>query len=76
MNIVFPPNLKMGDKFKIRKAVNSTRYIVAGIVLKICKENGLAHYPTEDHGKVLVPVTVGSRSDKLVLEPTKELYVL
>jgi len=72
---VYPRDLKIGDRFSIRKTTNSKKYRVTGIVLKICKENGFKNFHSEDHGKVLIPVDNHNSCGQLVLMPDHEIYL-
>lgn len=71
-----PIELKIGDKFSIRKSTNARKYIVTGIVLKICKENGFKYIPEDTAGKMRIPVSHGSiENAELILEKDTELYM-
>lgn len=71
-----PIELKIGDKFSIRKSTNARKYIVRGIVLKICKENGFKYIAEENADKMLIPVNHGSiENAELILEKDTELYM-
>lgn len=64
-------------KFQCRQTRNSRKYVVTGLVLKICRENGFkpGSRPLWEHGYILVPVNNHSAKE-LVLKPDVEVYVI
>lgn len=74
---ILPGSLKIGQKFRCRQTKNSRKYVVTGLVLKICRENGFkaGSYPSWEEGQVKVPVN-NHHAGELILKPDVEIYLL
>ncbi len=72
MVAIVPGKLRIGDSFRLRNTTNARKYIVKGLVLKMCKENGFKYILPENINQILVPV----EPDKImILPPDKEVYL-
>lgn len=75
--VELPGRLQVGQKFRLRPTTNSRIYVVKGLVLKISVENGFkwGTRPSEDYGKILVPVD-NHTAGELLLAKDCEVYLV